>query len=226
MADQNDYILVYDSTPMINVETKEYPVYFYEMRTRFPNSSFPIPCRDTWLVPFGYAPVLPSEKPEGDVITQGEPELREDGHWYVTWQVRDFTEEELVVEIQRRKDLSISTAKSVFEEDLNRGLPFTYEGSIYTTKIRPFDITTLIAMKDLAQRNADETFLLNSQEEIISGLNSQAVISTVNQIIDNYNTLVQDYWQFISQVKASTTLDEIPDDKETFIVYPESTSEE
>jgi hypothetical protein len=51
----------------------------------------------------GYAVVAETERPVGDVVTEGQPEQR-DGVWYQTWEVREFTAEELAEREQQQRD--------------------------------------------------------------------------------------------------------------------------
>lgn len=50
---------------------------------------------DETLAALGYARIQPTPRPTGDVVTQGQPEQDSEGVWRQTWEVRDFTQEEL-----------------------------------------------------------------------------------------------------------------------------------
>lgn len=60
-----------------------------------PNVSLPRNPTDAQLAPLGYAILHPTERPEGDVVTEGTPEKGQDGAWYQSWEFRDFTPEEM-----------------------------------------------------------------------------------------------------------------------------------
>lgn len=55
------------------------------------------------LAMLGYAVVAETERPAGDVVTEGQPEQR-DGVWYQTWEVREFTAEELAEREQQQRE--------------------------------------------------------------------------------------------------------------------------
>lgn len=80
---------MYINTEILETTTRR------QIKQAHPNISLPRSPTDAQLAPLGYAILHPTPRPEGDVVTQGEPEQGEDGLWYQTWEVRDFTEEEL-----------------------------------------------------------------------------------------------------------------------------------
>lgn len=59
------------------------------------NVSLPRNPSDDTLAALGYARIHPTPRPDGDVVTQGQPEQGEDGKWYQTWEVRSYTAEEI-----------------------------------------------------------------------------------------------------------------------------------
>lgn len=66
-----------------------------EVRALYPNTSLPSCLPEEMLEQHDYFPEHPTPQPEGDVVTPGEPELRADGKWYQTWNVRPYTQEEI-----------------------------------------------------------------------------------------------------------------------------------
>ncbi|AKJ74514.1 hypothetical protein SP19_23 [Salmonella phage 19] len=97
-------MIVYAYTPLIRISDGKYPVYLSDFRIDNPNSSI-----GTWiysenLVEFGYFPVIPKEMPEGDVVTEGVPHFNDQTQeWEQTWDVRDFTEEEIAANLTSAK---------------------------------------------------------------------------------------------------------------------------
>ena len=70
------------------------PVSSNAIRRAHPNTSLPRNPSDDTLAALGYARVHPTPRPDGDVVTEGQPDQGDDGKWYQTWEVRDFTPEE------------------------------------------------------------------------------------------------------------------------------------
>lgn len=218
MSDENDYILVYDYTTMVNIETGEYPLTFYQVRLRFNNTSFPLPCRDYLIEPFGYAPVIPVDMPVVDgYVSEGTPEKREDGRWYQKWDVREFTEEEYTAELERRKLNSLENQRFIFENDLSKGISFTFEEKTYKSKVRSFDIAYLLSVKDIAQRKPDEVFTIPTVDEVLTALSAEQAVSIVNSIIDANLAFTKGYWEQVEDIMEAATLQDIPEMKDTFI---------
>lgn len=218
MSDENDYILVYDYTTMINIETKEYPLTFYQVRLRFNNTSFPVPCRDYLIEPFGYAPVVPVDMPVVDgYVSEGTPEQREDGRWYQKWDVREYTQEEYVAELDRRKLNALENQRFIFENDLSKGISFTFEDKSYKSKVRSFDIGYLLSVKDIAQRKSDEVFTIPTVDEVLTALSSEQAITIANAILDSNHSFTKVYWDQVQDIMEAETLQDIPEMKDTFI---------
>lgn len=84
-----------------------------QVRQAHPNVSLHRNPTDEHLAPLGYAILQPTERPTGDVVTEGTPEQGEDGTWHQTWEVRDYTTEEAAEALDQaksRKLLEINTA--------------------------------------------------------------------------------------------------------------------
>ena len=82
-----------------------YPVSLSQVLTSNPNVSLSSAPAVEDLAMLGYAVVAETERPAGDVVTEGQPEQR-DGVWYQTWEVREFTAEE--IEEQRKAQIPAS----------------------------------------------------------------------------------------------------------------------
>lgn len=65
-----------------------------ELRRRNPRVSLSDNPDDASLQLINAARLQLVQRPVGDVVTPGDPELRDDGKWYQTWEVRAYTEEE------------------------------------------------------------------------------------------------------------------------------------
>lgn len=71
----------------------EYPVLIYRVRQLFPNISFPRNIPESVLAEHGVFPVVSSDRPVGDVITEIDPVLVSDV-WTQQWSARAYTPEE------------------------------------------------------------------------------------------------------------------------------------
>ncbi len=88
-----------------NNQVAEYPVTEFDIRARFPNTSFTTDFSSG--LPDGYVRVQPAGQPAEDalkVITQGQPVLV-DGVWTQTWtQVDKYTAEELAAQNAQKEE--------------------------------------------------------------------------------------------------------------------------
>jgi len=78
----------------INKETLDYPLTLRQVHQANPNVSLPKEPDEATLNALGFATVKPTERPAGDVVTEGQPE-QVDGVWQQTWNAREFTPEEI-----------------------------------------------------------------------------------------------------------------------------------
>ena len=78
----------------IHTPTGEYPISQYQIRTRFPQTSFPV----NFVPPEDYALVQPAQFPAYDPTTQAYRELSPvevNGQWQQQWEVYSLTPEEI-----------------------------------------------------------------------------------------------------------------------------------
>lgn len=72
------------------IKDNRYPISDWQIRQENPLTSFPQPLEPYHVLPFGYAPVLPTTPTvgEGEVATEGIPTLNENGEWQQTWVIQ------------------------------------------------------------------------------------------------------------------------------------------
>lgn len=77
----------------IELSTLQYPLTEFDIKQKYPNTSFP----DNFVALQDYAPVNPTPQPSCDPnyqkIIQTQPELI-DGKWYEVWRVVDLSDDE------------------------------------------------------------------------------------------------------------------------------------
>jgi hypothetical protein len=103
----------------INTQTKQYPVSESEIRSAFPNTSFPVP----FQAPEQYSVVFTAPKPEYDRIIRSciedTPELTSKGTWQQTWKIipafTEYTDEEGVVHTVQEQEAA-AIAKDTAEK--------------------------------------------------------------------------------------------------------------
>lgn len=127
------------------------------VRALYPNTSFPARMDESILADHGYFPEHPSERPVGDIVTEGEPELRSDGKWYQTWVVRDFTPEEQQQRFEDEKLALLQAATDMRWDVMTGGMTLPNGVQVGTTIDDQNRITSVVANAELAGlTDADE----------------------------------------------------------------------
>lgn len=180
-----DYFLITDWQALIRVSDKKYPVYMPEVRAENPNTGFPIPIREYILEPFGYMPVYDVELPSGDVLIEGAPEFKDDGKWYRTWTVREFTPEELAERLAAAKQgLEVSVSQIVYMDTLSGASLEEGEDEILVD-ISADAFPFLVSMHQVAQ-NSTEGSLFDYKD-----LQGNFLTLTKEQVLDLFNRACQ-----------------------------------
>lgn len=210
-------ISVTDYIPLIRLSDLAYPIYMPAVRAANTNTSFPIPIRDDILLPWGYKPVRESEKPPGDVITQGKPELRDDGEYYKTWIARDFTEEEIAQNLADAKQILIDDGINTLGMDIGMGISYNFSGNDYLVSVGQDQMTLLLAIKTIAKDSNDGTeFSYRFQGGELVSMNKEEFLTMLNYIFTVIYTANKNLWVFIEEVNSKNTLQELPELPSTF----------
>lgn len=212
-----DYILVYDNTPLIRFSDGLYPVYFPYVRKENPNTSFPIPFRDTLLAPFGYGPVIATTKPKADVVTEGTPEQGEDGKYYQTWVTRDFTEEEIANNLAAQKEQIMLDASNQMSMDIGLGIEYKFKDVDYLVSVGQDSLTLLLAMKSLAKEAEDgQSFNYSFQGQQLVEMTKDEFLTMITTVFQTIYNINNNFWQFREEVNSKTIITDLPDVPTTF----------
>lgn len=211
-------MMVYSYTPLIRLSDLSYPKYFADVKKEFPNTSFPAQMEESEFSIFGYAAIHEVTAPTGDVVERGVPVLEDDGFYYWTWTTRDFTPEEIAANLVSAKNSSIFLAQErVDAQFLQTSTSITYGSTVYGVYLRPEDITTLLALKSLAEQGSiDEPFTLRLYDGSLSGTATE-VIGLINSILSVYCAIQQRAWSYMASVDSATSIAGIPPVPEDFL---------
>lgn len=207
------------STKMIRIADLSYPRYIYDMRKEFPNVSF----SDNWSQPetitdWGYEYVWPTTRPVNDVVLEGQPVQGEDGLWYQTWTDREYTPEEIANNLANAKYGNIVTAQDIVNTQFQQNItPVEYNTESYGVNLRPEDITTLLAVKSLAEDQVvSEPFTLRLYQGSLTGTAAE-IIGLINAVLVVYYGIQRRAWDYMVSVEQATTLEDIPPVPDTFL---------
>lgn len=213
-----EYTLIYDYTPLINLEDNSYPVYFPEVRRRYSNTGFPYPIRDYVMETYGYAMVYDVAPPEGEVVTEITPVRAEDGKFYRTYSIREFTPEERVKDLQEKKFNLTQALFFVLDTDRSHGVPGTFKGVNYTLKLTPHDISAVLAVKDQASRaTSGTTYFIHTKDGAVGPLSPQEAIEFSDFVLDTFLVIYENYAQAMKMTQQATKVSELPEIPLTFV---------
>lgn len=214
------------STRMIKVEPVEpttdpqnpvaigsYPVYLWNARQEYPNIMFSDEySNDEALIPQGYVPVYPTDQPAGDVVDYGTPEKREDGKYYDTWTVREFTEEELAANLEAAKQIALSQLDSARYNAYAKG----YEDKVgdttnlYSLTAENQQLLTALRILADAETNADREFTLRTVDNRSVKAKKDEVQRVTTAVLEHCLAILEQLWELADEVVAATKIADIP----------------
>lgn len=106
-------------------QANTYPVYLSQVRTDFPDTSFPDECDSDYLATIGYFPVADVAQPAGDVVTEGDPVFA-NGVWSQAWTVRSFTADEIAATLATTKTTMMNDINAKLDAALQQGFSFAF----------------------------------------------------------------------------------------------------
>lgn len=213
-----DFTLVYDYTPLINMADLSWPIYFPAIRASNTNISYPYPCRDYILEEFGYAVIFDSPIPDGDVITEVTPVQGADGKFYRTYVVRDFDEEEAAADLAQRKQGQAANLYNIFIQDGFTGITVAYAGTNYTLQMTADGVALLNIIKAAATSgSATDTYLVNLKEGVSAPLNKSDALGLIDAAMKQWGVVVQNYLTVLKATYEATSKQNLPAVPNTFI---------
>lgn len=216
-------MLIYDYTPLINIQDQRYPVYFPQVRQEYPNTGFPVPIEESMLVSFNYRPVLASDKPDYDENTSY---VEEDAPvydattdaWYKGWRVVNYTPEEQAQRLIAAKNEKLGQAKLNFEYTKEYGVPYSLGDENYRVRLQDTDISALLVTKALLENSTQTSFGYKFVEAYISDISKDDMLAIIEYILETYYGILKRYWVFVDQVETTQSILDLPTPPDVF--YP------
>lgn len=202
-----------NSAVLIKIATGEYPISMSQFRRDNPEWVFGAEIDEAIVALQGYAVVNASDAPVGDVVTQGDPELR-DGQYFETWVVRAFTPEEKAAALVVAKDSAQSRVKSKFHELRQIGKQYDFGAKgLQHVQLRESDISNLTGLGLKADRFPDNTFYFRSYENVVNELSGAGVQDLTNAAFDAFSALMAASWSLQESIEAATSEGQLPSDE-------------
>lgn len=198
--------------------TGQYPISKQELVSSNPNISLPAAWTDEVLEILGVDYVKPVAKPEITSIqrlVEGAPEQREDGGWYQTWVIQDFTEEEISNLIIQKKIEKKSSVEVKRDALLKTGYTFTFEEQILTLQTRDDEdrinwLGILNASTSMVMASkGDDLTKIRTAENVVITLSFSAAQILMLQTLAYQSSIYESSWTHKDDVDKLTALEEV-----------------
>ncbi len=212
-------ILVTTTTKLIDTRTGDYPRYISDVKSEYNNSSFPRALDSDLLIPLGYDAVLSSDRPEGDVVTEGKPVKKEDGKWYQGWDVRDFNKEELQTIFNDMKSGLCREAEDIFMKESFNGVKSTYGvDKEITLSVAPEYLNRILIASTLCLNAQEkETYSILDIDGEVHEIDASELLVICTATLSKYHKGELTLASYIKAVNAATKKTNLPKRPETFI---------
>lgn len=211
---------ILENTALIHAESFEYPLYLRHLRRRISRASLPRVPTLAHVRSFGYYPVMSTEKPKGDVVTEIDPE-KVDGVYHQRWVARDFTQEEKDARLRERKKYLQAKANALRDKEIIEGVKYTFpNGEEETIPLKQADQTILVTQRVMATEvlrlQIDQMFVYRTLENNIHSLTAQQVVDMTGFVVQYYEDLLRNSWVYKDGVMACEIFDDLPEPPATF----------
>lgn len=200
------------STPLILSETNEYPVYLSGLGARF-NTSFGQTVESDDLIEFGLEVVVRVPAPQGDVVTEGAPVLK-DGEWFQTWETRKFNADELVGQLEMAKGILLGQIEAFRVAGFEKGFPVNFGDDVFHVQIRTADRGNISDLRTLAKEalEADKPFEVPFRvyENQTVMLDAQGVVDLADAAFTQVTAGYKVVWDLKDAVRGATTVADLP----------------
>lgn len=206
------------STPLIDVNTKDYPLYLKDIspRLEFP-TSLGAGIDPGVLLELGYAVVEHTEIPNKDVVTEGAPELV-DGVWKRTWVCREFNDIELASRLEQTKANLLSSIEQLRVDQFAIGFPHVFgkDKVTYHVQVRDGDRANLLskrtrAMEAIGAKKTDYRVGYHVYENVTVELTAEEMVAMADAADDQTTSAYGVIWQLKAAVNKAITLEELPE---------------
>jgi len=213
---------VTSSTLLIKVDDQQYPVNLYQVRQSHKDKSMAREPSVEQIEALGYAVVERVERPTGDVVTEGAPELVE-GSYKQTWVVRSFNTEELTSQFNSKKQTALSEIDRIRNKDLAKGFLHTFPDTTqFHIQLRDGDRTNLSGLRIkadslAAQGVTDPVMSIMTYENVSKALTPAQMVEATDAAFTGYMAIMEAAWVLKAQANAAITEAELPVIPETLV---------
>lgn len=209
-----------NSTVLIHEASGDYPLDLNSLKTRHTNISFGTHIDEDFIKELGYAEVVSTIKPEGDVVTEGAPVKGEDGVWRQFWAVRSFTPEEVAATLEKAKTAALALIATRLSTALEVGAPFDFtvvsaNAGVQHAQMRNSDRTNVLGLKQEADRRIEAGDLsasipFRTYEDNTLLLTPAQMLCVSWGVSAGYQEAMAKSWELKDAVRLASTVAELP----------------
>lgn len=207
--------IVDSNTPLICVETGEYPIYLPSMGQRQVGSFGPT-IDSSVLEELGYSVVYGTPVPVGVEVSEAPPELIK-GKWRQVWVERSFNPEDESSNLQAAKDQCFIAIRALRGREFTIGFPYQFPGRDDKLHVqmggqdRPnlWELRSM-AKEAIKQKDAEWTVEFRVYENIEIPMTAEEMAVLGDLAWNNLQKAYKVSWAFKNKVAKATTLDELP----------------
>lgn len=203
------------TTAMIHVETGEYPVYMAQVRQKNANVSYPLEPTEDLMAENGYAVVRATVAPEGDVVTEGAPELV-DGEYQQSWVVREHNEEEKAAQLADLRASLNAQVLTLRRNELAAGFQHTTDDQrTFGVQLRDSDRVNLLGLftkaNMLIAAGASTVTEFRSTENVTYPLTPEQLLAMAQASLAHYELVMQASWDLKDEIDTAPTKADLPE---------------
>lgn len=202
----------------IDINTLDFPLTFNDVKRKTLNTFWGTEVSADELLSAGFALIIPSPKPEGDVVTEVEPNLI-DGQFIQAWQARSYTPEEKKAFLDKVKFNKLNTIESLKSRCLAKGYPYQFSNGVYYhIQMRDSDRTNILGLSEMSARNPDVTLKFRTYENITVTLTSEDLVTMSDMVGMAYSSLMEVLWGLKDRIESAveeSQISNIPSDLES-----------
>jgi hypothetical protein len=209
-------MIVTDGTRLIGVGTGDYPLYLADIRVRESAKSFSATPSEELVAELGYAVVHPTEKPQGEIVTEGAPALVE-GRYEQTWLIGHFTPAERLAHLNQVKEQLGAAMDLLRDSELATGFRYVFPAPYgeLGVQLRPQDCVNLLGLRVGAEAAISAGYPqmpseFRSYENINVEMTAADMVQMTNAALTHTKKVYAATWVYKDQIKNATTLAELP----------------
>lgn len=203
----------------IKLSNKQYPVYQSDLVRAFPAISFGETISPELLAYLGYGEVEQTPRPEGDVITEKEPELGDNGKYHQVWDVRELTSEEKESQLESRKSEAMQQVKEATSASLRLGAEFNFgteeAPDFGRVAMEDGDRVNVLGLKQAAERavatGSESPMFIRCVDDSIKAMAPSKCIEMCWAVYDAYTAVMAASWSIQSGIAAAVDVAGIPE---------------